>query len=299
LAARADVACRDASPTLVWSRVVTEHCSTAAVPAELATRTFVLDQRIRYGYSKPVTNVRQRLRVVPPAVHGRQRRRRWHLTVREAPAPDPVTFVDAFGNVTLDVNVSRVDESIEFILSVEAETVGSGDVKPTVADRRYLTSTRLTAPDRAITKIASGVSHADIASLCTRVRSSIDYEWGVTGVRTSAAEALAAGRGVCQDYAHIMLSACRVARLPARYVSGHLAGEGGSHAWVEVLHPNPRQPGTWIAEGWDPTHDRPTNANYLVVAVGRDYADAAPLSGTYQGAGITNTLAVQKRLGID
>jgi transglutaminase-like putative cysteine protease len=171
-------------------------------------------------------------------------------------------------------------------------------VNPTVADPRYLTSTRLTTPDHAIATIASGAAHANIASLCTRVHRSIDYEWGVTGVRTSAAEALAAGRGVCQDYAHIMVSACRVAGLPARYVSGHLAGEGGSHAWVEVLHPNPRQPGTWIAEGWDPTHDRATNANYLVVAVGRDYADAAPLSGTYEGGGVTNTLAVHKCLGI-
>jgi transglutaminase-like putative cysteine protease len=84
--------------------------------------------------------------------------------------------------------------------------------------------------------------------------------------------------------------------MPARYVSGHLTGEGGSHAWVEVLRPDPHRRSQWTAEGWDPTHNRRTDADYLVVAVGRDYADAAPLSGTYEGAGTTNTLSVEKRL---
>ena len=52
----------------------------------------------------------------------------------------------------------------------------------------------------------------------------------------------------------------------------------------------------WVAQGWDPTHNRRANSDYLVVAVGRDYADVAPLSGTYDGTGATNTLAVEKRL---
>ena len=54
----------------------------------------------------------------------------------------------------------------------------------------------------------------------------------------------------------------------------------------------------WISEGWDPTHNRRTDADYLVIAVGRDYADAAPLSGTYDGAAATNTLAVDKHLDL-
>ncbi len=72
----------------------------------------------------------------------------------------------------------------------------------------------------------------------TRVRvgaRTLTYEFGVTGVHTTAADAVAGGRGVCQDYADIMLALCRAAGLPARYVSGHLVGEGGSHAWVEVV----------------------------------------------------------------
>jgi transglutaminase-like putative cysteine protease len=84
-----------------------------------------------------------------------------------------------------------------------------------------------------------------------------------------------------------------LAGIPARYVSGHLLGEGGSHAWVEVLRPSGRH---WVAEGWDPTHDRRTDDAYITVAVGRDYADVAPLSGTYDGTGVEGTLTVSKRV---
>jgi transglutaminase-like putative cysteine protease len=276
---------------------VTERRSTVAALDHRASRTFVLDQRIRYAYSRPVTNLRQRLKIVPPPAHGRQRRRRWHLTVDGAPSSTQ-TFVDSFGNVTVDITVARVDDTLEFVLDVESDTDTSGSPHDTVVDRRYLRHTRLTAPDEAMTVLASGVGGLDVASLCAKVHRSIDYQWGVTGVGTTASEALAGGLGVCQDYAHIMLTACRIAGLPARYVSGHLTGEGGSHAWVEILHPDPHRQRTWIAEGWDPTHNRRTNGDYLVVAVGRDYADVAPLSGTYEGKGATNTLAVDKRLDV-
>ena len=87
---------------------------------------------------------------------------------------------------------------------------------------------------------------------------------------------------MCQDYAHLMLAVCRAAGVPARYVSGHLTGEGGSHAWVEILEVE--RPGDEaVAIGFDPTHDRPVDDRYLTVAVGRDYADVAPTSGTFHG----------------
>jgi transglutaminase-like putative cysteine protease len=166
------------------------------------------------------------------------------------------------------------------------------------ADHRYLRPTHLTRADEAITELALAGDHPDVASICDRVFRAMTYRWGVTGVHTTAAEALLGGVGVCQDFAHIMLAACRRAGLPARYVSGHLVGEGGSHAWVEVLHPDPARPGTWLAEGWDPTHNRRTTGDYLVVAVGRDYADAAPMSGTFEGDDVIGTLSVDKRLSL-
>jgi transglutaminase-like putative cysteine protease len=256
----------------------------------------VLEQRIRYTYSRPVNNVRQRLRIVPPAIHGRQRRRHWHLGVQGAQSSSTRTFLDPFGNFTIDVTVPRVSDVVEFVLEVEAEPDGSASAYDVVADRRYLRHTRLTTPDDAMTELALGSGGSDAASLCAKVHQSIGYEWGITGVHTTASEALAGGRGVCQDYAHIMLTTCRIAGLPARYVSGHLTGEGGSHAWVEVLYPHPHRRGLFMAEGWDPTNNRRTNADYLVVATGRDYADAAPLSGTYDGQDASNTLNVDKRL---
>ena len=110
----------------------------------------------------------------------------------------------------------------------------------------------------------------------------MSYGFDRTGVHTTAGQALAAGHGVCQDYAHLMLALCRLLGIPARYVSGHLVGEGGgTHAWVEVLQPVPGQAVEILA--WDPTHDRPADLRYLTVAVGRDYHDVAPVSGTYRG----------------
>ncbi|MDP8936334.1 MAG: transglutaminase family protein, partial [Actinomycetota bacterium] len=115
-----------------------------------------------------------------------------------------------------------------------------------------------------------------------------------------AAAAVAGGRGVCQDYAHVMIALCRAAGLPARYVSGHLVGEGGSHAWVEVVVSSSAvgggTDGRALAVAFDPTHDRRARRGYLTVAVGRDYADVAPTSGTFEGLG-PGVLSATKRLG--
>jgi transglutaminase-like putative cysteine protease len=123
------------------------------------------------------------------------------------------------------------------------------------------------------------------------------YGFGATQVSTTAAEALAVGEGVCQDYAHIMLALCRLCGLPARYVSGHLLGEGGSHAWVEVLLADPDTPSETVAHAFDPTHGCAAGPGYLTVAVGRDYADVAPTSGWYRSR-FGGSLVTRKRVGI-
>jgi transglutaminase-like putative cysteine protease len=120
------------------------------------------------------------------------------------------------------------------------------------------------------------------------------YEFGVTTVRTTAAEALAAGRGVCQDYAHVMLALCHVLALPARYVSGHLLGQGGTHAWVEVIV---AAGDGAIAVPFDPCNARMADSRYVTVATGRDYADVAPTSGSYQGQA-KGKLTSSRRVGI-
>src|SRR5260370_34013169 len=110
------------------------------------------------------------------------------------------------------------------------------------------------------------------------------YEYGVAGVRTTAAKALAEGAGVCQDYAHIMLTICRACGLPARYVSGHLLGQGGTHAWVEVVLPINDGTGDAIACPFDPTQASRAGLGYVTIAVGPDYSDRAPTSRTYVSA---------------
>ena len=98
----------------------------------------------------------------------------------------------------------------------------------------------------------------------------------------------------CQDAAHLMLALCRAAGLPARYVSGHLIGQGGTHAWVEVIVP--RGPAA-EAVAFDPCHGRRAGAGYLTVATGRDYRDVPPTSGTYLGAAAGH-LTAERRVSV-
>jgi hypothetical protein len=92
-------------------------------------------------------------------------------------------------------------------------------------------------------------------------------------------DALAQRRGVCQDFAHVMLGLCRALKMPARYVSGYLAVEKAraTHAWVEVWIPT----AGWLA--LDPTHNRQIDETYIKIGAGRDYADVPPVAGYYRG----------------
>jgi transglutaminase-like putative cysteine protease len=111
------------------------------------------------------------------------------------------------------------------------------------------------------------------------VNGHLAYQSNSTLVNTHMRDVLAQRRGVCQDFAHVMLGLCRALKIPALYVSGYLATEKASatHAWMEVF-----VPGTgWL--GLDPTHNRQPDETYVKIAVGRDYADVAPIKGTYKG----------------
>lgn len=107
----------------------------------------------------------------------------------------------------------------------------------------------------------------------------LKYESNSTNVHTHMSELLKDQRGVCQDFAHLMLGLCRALKIPARYVSGYLATETASatHAWVEVFIPG---------HGWrglDPTHNCQIGETYVKIGNGRDYADVPPISGNYRG----------------
>lgn len=109
------------------------------------------------------------------------------------------------------------------------------------------------------------------------LHAALRYHPGATPVHESAEAAFAQGRGVCQDYAHIMLSLLRMEGIKARYVTGMTIGEGASHAWVEALCC-----GYWY--GFDPTNNLLVDDRYLRAACGRDSADCAVIRGTFYGS---------------
>lgn len=112
------------------------------------------------------------------------------------------------------------------------------------------------------------------------------YEKGVTTSASPITEILAHRRGVCQDFAHLLLGLSRVLNIPARYVSGYIhpdrpdyRGTAQSHAWVEIFVPS---------TGWvplDPTNNCLAGENFVKVAIGRDYSDVPPNKGVYKGSG--------------
>ncbi len=275
---------------------------------ELAS-TYLLHQRYRYDYDGPVRDLRHRLMVLPPPAHGQQ-----HLIDKDVAVRGCDSLVsvrsDQFSNTVVEVEAARVATTVEFeawaLVRRSTPELATVPVPGTAAgDPRLLRPTPLTRADRRLTEVArqlaavGGGPLAVAERVCSWTRASLSYQWGVTTVRTTAVEALAGGIGVCQDYAHVMLAVCRAAGVPARYVSGHLVGEGGSHAWVEVVVPDPDADrlGRAVAVAFDPTHDRRAGSGYLTVAVGRDYSDVAPTSGCYEGTA-AGRLTGAKRLGL-
>jgi transglutaminase-like putative cysteine protease len=152
--------------------------------------------------------------------------------------------------------------------------------------------TKRTDPPAEVVALAKTIADAtdnacDAAlAICVKIGESVDYMQGVTGVHTTAAEAWAHRKGVCQDIAHLALGALRAVGIPARYVSGYLhpkpdavIGEtvaGESHAWVE-----------WFCgDGWrgfDPTNQIDIGDRHVTIGHGRDYNDVPPLRGVYAG----------------
>ncbi|MDO9403469.1 MAG: transglutaminase family protein [Polaromonas sp.] len=129
--------------------------------------------------------------------------------------------------------------------------------------------------------------------LMERIHASMVYESDSTEVHTLALDALRQGKGVCQDFAHIMVACCRAMGLPARYVSGYmltqpppgqprLIGADASHAWASVYCPG-KLPGTGQWLDFDPTNDRPPGEDYVTLATGRDFLDVSPLRGVIRG----------------
>ena len=289
----------------------------------VACLSYLVQQRFRYEYSQPIHQLRHRLMVVPPDRHGGQRTVASHVTAslgqlppggarpgREGSPSIPVATerqTDEHGNVCVEVAVPAVEAWVEFearvVVSQAARDEPGLHPADHLTDARLLDPTPLTAPTASLVRSAgllraTGRRGLDLAEAVNAwVHRTLAYERGATGVHSTAADALALGRGVCQDFAHVMLAVCRLLGLPARYVSGHLIGEGGTHAWVEVLLPDPAGSGLAAAFAFDPTQGGRAGLGHVTVATGRDYRDVAPTAGTYEGAACGH-LSASKRMDI-
>ncbi|PZP20147.1 MAG: transglutaminase [Sphingomonas hengshuiensis] len=239
-----------------------------------------------YRYDALATDVIQALRL-SPINHDGQHVIGWRIdadidgSFRES--------TDAFGNRVTMFYTDGPTSDVTITVTGEAETadtagiVRAPEVLPSAV---FLRQTPLTKPGPAIGALAERFADreplAALHALCTTLYAEMRFEIGATTARTSAAEALIAGHGVCQDFAHIFISAARILGIPARYVSGHLARtapQSAAHAWAEALVPGLG----WVA--FDPANGICATTSYLRVAIGLDYHDAAPLRGARRGGG--------------
>jgi len=255
--------------------------------------------RTGYRYGGPVRASYNEARLTPPSVDG-QRTLQAALSI--TPSVRPLRYVDYWGT-TVDSFEIHVPHSELVVLATSlVETAGPRPVPggadwseladPAVQDRfaELLAESTYVQAEPEVAEIGRSLrtgSTPVAAGLraAAWTHETLQYERGATHVHTSSSEARTAGKGVCQDFAHVTLALLRAMGLPARYVSGYLhptanaeVGQttaGESHAWVEFWA------GDWI--GVDPTSLAEIGSRHVVLARGRDYADVRPLSGIYSG----------------
>lgn len=248
-----------------------------------------------YRYGTSARYAIESLRLTPPAFDG-QKIVAWQVA---APGIEKAArFQDGFGNVVHLTALQNDHDSITIEAFGVVETqdrIGVAKGLPEPAPLRvYLRETARTAPDDAICSLANkckgGCTLDQLHRLMHSVREEVSYEIGATHSLTSAAAALADGRGVCQDYAHIFIAGARSLGIPARYVNGYFfsgtpdpsdAHHAWAEAWVEGLG--------WV--GFDPANLICPTERYVRLATGLDAATAAPIRGNRNG-GQNETLDV-------
>jgi transglutaminase-like putative cysteine protease len=241
----------------------------------------------RYVYTEPASYTVQSLRLTPAPFNG-QRIADWQ--VRVTGCLEPLVFRDGFGNTVQLVTVAtpHSELTIEAAGTVETENrdgvvAGLGKAIP---PRVFLKETPQTRPNAAIRALAQSVAGSGaverLHALAAAVRDRVEYVKGATGAHTGAAEALGDGKGVCQDHAHIFISAARTLGVPARYVTGYLVLDGpdpanANHAWAEAYV----EALGWV--GFDVANRVCPTDRYVRLACGLDAGYAAPIVGSRRG----------------
>jgi transglutaminase-like putative cysteine protease len=213
---------------------------------------------------------------------------------------------DAFGNITHAFTAEGPFNELAVTVNGEVETQDMHGVVSGAIERfppsMFLRETALTQPNSAIADFAqttradagtAGDTLALLHELMKSLNREITFDTSPTQTATTAAEAFALRRGVCQDLTHIFIAAARQLGIPARYIGGHfyradgVTAQDAGHAWAEAFIENLG----WV--GFDPTNGISTTDAHVRVAAGLDYLGAAPVRGTrYGGSGETLKVAV-------
>ncbi|MCD1258908.1 transglutaminase family protein [Paenibacillus athensensis] len=263
----------------------------------------------RYMYAEAVADSVNEVRLTPRTNY---RQSCYHHEVTVEPAASLLTYEDYFGNRVHAFTVNQPHR--ELVIRTRATVVTrekdpGAETAPAISMREelellagervqnryveYLLPTEYTSNTEQVQDYAKlyPFGEAGLVAWAKRLNSGIHgdltYDPEATHVHTTVGQTLELRRGVCQDYAHLMIAVCRSLGVPARYVSGyHFVGDlqGGSadfeqasHAWVEV-----QLPGTgWV--GFDPTNNAEVGWRYVKLGHGRDYQDIVPVKGVYRG----------------
>jgi len=241
----------------------------------------------RYTYAAPVSYAVQSLRLTPASFAG-HRVLTWEVRV---PGAGPaLQFKDGHGNLVHMVTIAARHSSLTIEAGGTVETSDSNGVVdglPSASPPRvYLRQTAQTRAEPRIRELAQAAVRTDTIShlhaLSSAIRECVAYVAGTTDAQTTAVDALAAGKGVCQDHAHIFIAAARCLGIPARYVTGYLlieqslpapAHHAWAEAWVEGLG--------WV--GFDVANRICPTERYVRLAAGLDALGAAPIAGSRRG----------------
>ena len=250
--------------------------------SQVKRSVFFAYQQFQYVYPSAVIDLSQHL-LVKPRNYGGQCLLDFKLGVEPIPLCTKQT-IDDFENTVLHLEVAHISHwtSFEVMFCVENTANQTVLVSPSQL-QKFKAASSLTQSSPQILEVAKKLHRQSVSELDFAMRASdwvsqtMQYKSGLTNVQTTAAQAFEISAGLCQDYSHLFIALCRAEGIAARYVSGHMLGEGGSHAWAEVLLKDGR------AVGFDPTNARAPNLGYTVVAIGHDYNDVPPTSGRFIG----------------
>ena len=242
-------------------------------------------------FDVPALGLIQSQRLIPQDRPG-QRVLSWevHCTPEPAFGPD---IAEGTGDRRRTAVFAGPLNEVEIVAKGEVETEDRagvlGEGARAIPREAWLVPTPLTEADEAIRDLSGALGRRDLDgthALMNAVSNAVRFEAGRTDPATTAADAVAAGAGVCQDHAHVMIAAAQAAGVPARYAVGYLeagTGAGVSHAWAEL----------WIDglgwTGFDAANGCSPDSRYVRLCCGRDAAGAAPIRGAVRGRG-TETL---------